>query len=114
MNTIQSKTTTGVVRKTLVYETENHLFKVPNASATDDKRGGKTRVRGVIEHKDGTRCGDFSASFVGRKQLAVNLDLDCRFLLADFIDFLNAFENQEIVEVEQFAHEVAETETPTE
>lgn len=113
MNTIQSKTTTGIVRKTLVYETENHIFKVPNVNATDDKRS-KTRVRGVIEHKDGTKCGDFSASFVGRKQLTVNLDLDCKFLLVDLIDFLNAFENQEIVEVEQFAHEAVETETTTE
>lgn len=104
MSTIQSKSiSTTVVKKTLVYETENHLFKVSSVNINDNKIVD-SRLRGTVEHKDGTRCGDFTIDMRARRQLSININSDCKDLLVDFVSFVNAINNNEFTEVEEFAY----------
>lgn len=104
MSTIQSKSvSTTVVKKTLVYETENHLFKVSSVDMADNKIVS-SRLRGTVEHKDGTYCGDFTIDMRVRRQLSININSDCKELLVDFVSFVNAINNNEFAEVEEFAY----------
>lgn len=104
MSTIQSKSvSTTIVRKTLVYETENHLFKVSSVNINDNKIVD-SRLRGTVEHKNGTHCGDFSIDMRARRQISININSDCKELLVDFVSFVNAINNNEFTEVEEFAY----------
>lgn len=103
-STIQSKISEVVTKSTLVYETENHLFKIMNAELNADG-SLKQRARGVIEHKNGQHCGEFAIHNMGRKMLSINLNLDCKDLLVDFVSFLNQLNNKNVVEVENFNYE---------
>ena len=114
MNThVESKVAEVITRSTLVKETENHIFKIINY---DNK--ASNRFRGSITHKNGTRCGDFSVSLHPRKALQVNINMDCRDLLADLLAMLDDIDANNIVEVDEFnyvkeAANVTETETET-
>lgn len=104
MGTIQSKSvSTTVVKKTLVYETENHLFKIPSVDMTDNKIAS-SRLRGTVEHKDGTSCGDFVIDMRVRHQLSININSDCKELLVDFVSFVKAINDNAFTEVEEFAY----------
>lgn len=103
MNTqIERKVSEVITYHTLVKETENHIFKITNYNADTDKN---QRLRGVIEHKDGTHCGDFMVNRGRRGMLSVNLNMDCKELLTDLLAMLADIEAGDFVEVDQFNYE---------
>ena len=96
---IESKVAEVITRSTLVKETENHVFKITNYEA------GKTpqrRIKGTIKHKDGTDCGDFVVNSGVKRMLSVNINMECKELLADLLTMLNDLDANNIVEVDEF------------
>lgn len=112
---VESKTTATITRKTLVKETENHVFTVIGMDSETP-----SRIRGKITHKNGTHCGDFAVNGGTRKTLSVNLNMDCKSLLNDLLVMLDDIDNNRVVEVDEFTYvkaakaaaEAEVTETP--
>lgn len=115
MANIESKVLEVITRGTLVRETETHVFKIDNVNLNDLSKL-PTRMRGLVLHKNGTKCGDFTINNFGRKTLSVNIDMNCRTLLTDLLAMLDELEANSITPVEEFTYvrELEETikETP--
>lgn len=115
MANIESKVSEVITRGTLVRETETHVFKIDNVNLNILNKL-PTRMRGVILHKNGTKCGDFIINNFGRKVLSVNIDMNCRTLLDDLLAMLDELEANSITPVEEFTYvrelEEAIKETP--
>lgn len=103
MANIESKVSEVITRGTLVRETETHVFKIDDVNLNDL---GKlpTRMRGVILHKNGTRCGDFIVNNFGHRMLSVNIDMNCRTLLTDLLAMLDELDTNNITPVEEFTY----------
>lgn len=103
MANIESKVSEVITRGTLVRETETHVFKIDNVNLNILNKL-PTRMRGVILHKNGTKCGDFIINNFGRKVLSVNIDMNCRTLLGDLLAMLDELEANSITPVEEFTY----------
>lgn len=105
MANIESKVSEVITRGALVRKTEagEHLFKIDNVNLNElDKL--PTRMRGIILHKNGSKCGDFTINNFGRKMLSVNIDMNCRTLLTDLLAMLDELEANNITPVEEFTY----------
>lgn len=96
---VESKTTATITRKTLVKETENHVFTIIGMDSETP-----SRIRGKITHKNGTPCGDFSVNGSVRRTLNINLNMDCKELLSELLVMLDDIANNRIVEVDEFTY----------
>ena len=101
---IQSKVSKVITQKTLVYETDNHIFKVINAEIGEDGTISHI-VNGTIEHKNGQHCGDFDISNGDKRSILLNINVDCKELLCDFVEFVNSIESKNIIDVDEFDYE---------
>lgn len=110
MANIESKVSEVITRGTLVRETETHVFKIDNVNLNDLSKL-PTRMRGLVLHKNGTKCGDFTINNFGRRALSVNIDMNCRTLLVDLLAMLDELEANSITPVEEFTYVRALEET---
>lgn len=104
---VESKTIETITKKTILKETENHIF---TASFADNEY--PSSFHGNITHKDGTSCGSFVVTNGSPNILNVSINMDCKELFADILVMLDDIANNRIVEVDEFTY-VKNTQTST-
>lgn len=85
--------TETIVNKTLVKETETHIFKITNFNP--ELSNGKYRGT-VVDKETNEHCGDFIVTTGIRNMLSLNINLDCKTVVAEILDMIEKINSGEI------------------
>ena len=110
---VESKVSEIITKGTIVKESGDHIFKIDNVDI-NDVSNTKGRIRGIINHKNGEKCGDFIINNFGRKTLSINIDMNCRTLLGDLLLMLDDLDANKITQVDEFTYIKSTSETTPE
>ena len=85
--------TETIVNKTLVKETETHIFKITNFNPElkNNRYSGN-----VIDKETGMHCGDFMVSGGSHSILSLNVNLECKTVVAEILDMIEKINAGEI------------------
>lgn len=85
--------TETIINKTLVKETETHIFKIINFNSElkNNQYSGS-----VIDKETGNHCGNFTVSGGSHGILSLNVNLECKTIVADILDMIEKINAGEI------------------